>query len=140
MLKGNLIHPQILAALAGAGHRSQVLISDGNYPHSTKSNPAAELVYLNLAPGLVSVTQVLEALTTLLPIEAAHVMRREDGSSVPIWGEFERLLPDVTVEPLPLFDFYTAAQGPDVCLVIATGEQRQYANLLLTIGVVPQPD
>jgi len=27
----------------------------------------------------------------------------------------------------------------DVALVIATGEQRIYANILLTIGVVPPP-
>ena len=26
--------------------------------------------------------------------------------------------------------------GPDTCLQIVTGEQRIYANLLLTIGVV----
>lgn len=136
MLKGALLHPQILAALARAGHRSQVLISDGNYPHSTKSNSSAEIVFLNLAPGLVSVTQVLEALVGVIPIEAAQVMRRDDGGSVPIWAEFEKLLPEVPLEPLALFDFYAAAQSPDVCLVVATGEQRQWANLLLAIGVV----
>lgn len=34
------------------------------------------------------------------------------------------------------FTFYEAASGPDVCLTIATGQQRIYANLLLPIGVV----
>lgn len=137
MLRGRLLHPQILAALARAGHRSQILISDGNYPHSTKANPRAESVFLNLAPGLVTVTQVLQALLGVVPIEAANVMRRDDGGAVPVWDEFERLLPGVPLEPLALFDFYAAAQSPDVCLVIATGETRQWANLLLTIGVVP---
>jgi L-fucose mutarotase len=33
------------------------------------------------------------------------------------------------------FAFYAAARGDDVALVVATGEQRVYANLLLTIGV-----
>jgi L-fucose mutarotase len=37
------------------------------------------------------------------------------------------------------FEFYDAARGPNVALVIATGEQRIYANILLTLGVVP-PD
>jgi len=32
--------------------------------------------------------------------------------------------------------FYEAAHHGDVALVIQTGEQRIYANLLLTIGVV----
>ncbi len=137
MLKGQLLHPQILGALARSGHRGQILITDGNYPHSTKANPRAELVFLNLSPGLVSVTQVLEALIPAVPLEKAAVMRRDDGGSVPIWAEFERLLPEITLEPLALFDFYEAARSHDVCLVIATGEQRQWANLLLTIGVVP---
>ena len=37
-----------------------------------------------------------------------------------------------------IYEFYVAGGSPDVCLCIATGEQRIYANLLLTIGVVRQ--
>jgi L-fucose mutarotase len=40
---------------------------------------------------------------------------------------------------LERFAFYDVARSPNVALVIATGEQRIYANILLTIGVVP-PD
>lgn len=32
MLKGKLIHPDIMAALALCGHGDKVLIADGNYP------------------------------------------------------------------------------------------------------------
>jgi L-fucose mutarotase len=49
------------------------------------------------------------------------------------------LLPDVPLEPLKRFAFYDTACGPDLALAISTGEQRIYANLLLTIGVV-RPD
>ena len=35
--------------------------------------------------------------------------------------------------------FYDEAKKEDCCLVIATGEQRVYANILLTIGVVDPP-
>ena len=41
-----------------------------------------------------------------------------------------------TLEEIERFKFYEVAGTPDVCLTIATGEQRIYANLLLTIGVV----
>ena len=41
MLKTTLLHPEILNALAGAGHGAQVLIADGNYPASTGGNPRA---------------------------------------------------------------------------------------------------
>ena len=137
MLKTALLHPEILRALASAGHGAQVLITDGNYPASTGSPLSAAHVYLNLAPGLVNVTDVLRALLTAIPIEAAHVMQTADGSEPPIFQEFRDLLgADLPLQPLERFAFYAAASLPAVCLVIATGEQRIYANLLLTIGVV----
>ncbi len=139
MLTTNLLHPQILHALASAGHGSQVLISDGNFPHATKTHPKAAKVFLNLAPGLLTVTDVLQVVAPAIPIEAVHVMATADGSRPPIWDEFARILPDQTLQPLERFAFYDAAGKRDVALVIATGEQRIYANILLTIGVVPPP-
>jgi L-fucose mutarotase len=136
MLKTQLLHPEILYALGAAGHSSQILISDGNYPHATKSNPSAKRVYLNLAPGLLNVTEILKVIATAIPIEAAEVMATADGSEPPIWSEFREILPQNELKPLERFAFYNAASGPDVALVIATGEQRIYANILLTIGVV----
>jgi L-fucose mutarotase len=139
MLKTTLLHPEILYALGAAGHGSQVLIADGNYPFATRSNPAADKVFLNLAPGKLTATEVLEVLAAAIPVEAARVMATADGSEPGIWSEFRPLLPGIDLEPLERFAFYDAASTPDVALVIATGEQRVYANLLLTIGVVPPP-
>jgi len=136
MLKTTLLHPEILYALGAAGHGSKVLISDGNYPHTTGSNPAAEKVFLNLAPGVLNVTEVLRVLAQAIPIEAVHVMQTADGSEPPIWEDFRSLLPEQRLTPLERFAFYHAASNSDVALVIATGEQRIYANILLTIGVV----
>ena len=73
MLNGRLIHPEILRALARCGHGSKVLVADGNFPHATAAGPNAQLVYLNLAPGLVSCTDALTALATAIPIEAATI-------------------------------------------------------------------
>ena len=60
MLKHTLLHPDITAALGRAGHHSKVLIADGNYPCSSTLGPNAKLVCLNLRPGVVTCTQVLE--------------------------------------------------------------------------------
>lgn len=136
MLLSTLIHPQILEALAVAGHGSRVLIADGNYPFSTGASPAARLVFLNLAPGLVTVPDVLKVLITAIPIESAEVMVPADLAEPPIFAEFRQLLPALELKKLGRFDFYDAARSPDMALVIATGEQRIYANILLTIGVV----
>jgi L-fucose mutarotase len=139
MLRYRLIHPQILQALGTAGHGGTVLIADGNYPFTTGSAPGAQRVYLNLSPGLVSVPDVLGALVDAMPIEAAHVMVPDEGPEPPIFAEFRTLLPDTPLQSLGRFPFYAAAREPNCALVIATGEQRIYANLLLTIGVVPPP-
>ncbi|PJF39342.1 MAG: RbsD or FucU transport [Phototrophicales bacterium] len=139
MLKTQLLHPTILQALGASGHGSRVLIADGNYPFNTGVNPAAQRVFLNLRPGLVTVTQVLETLVTAIPVEAAHVMIPDDGSEPPIFSEFRDLLPGLALSTLGRFEFYDHAKTSDVSLVIATGEQRIYANILLTIGVVPPP-
>ena len=146
MLKSQLLHPQILEALGRAGHSSKVLIADGNFPFSTRLGPRATLVNLNLSPGLITATQALEALLTAIPVEAAGVMAASRtgpyamATDPPIFGEFAKLLADsgspAKVEQLERFDFYNQASSPDVCLTIATAEQRIYGNLLLTIGVV----
>ena len=115
-----------------------MLIADGNYPFTTGSNPSADIVFLNLAPGLLTVTDVLKVLVDAIPIEAAQVMMPADGPEPPIFSEFRQLLGDaIALQPLGRFEFYDAAQDSDLALVIATGEQRIYANILLTIGVVP---
>lgn len=137
MLRYKLLHPEILAALGSAGHGAQILIADGNYPFATRSNPRARQVYLNLAPGVLGATDVLNVLVDAVPIEAAHVMVPDTGDEPPIFREFRELMPGMQLYILRRFEFYEAASAPDVTLVIATGEQRIYANLLLTIGVIP---
>lgn len=136
MLKSKLLHPEVLQVLGGSGHGGKVLIADGNYPFNTRANPAARRVYLNLAPGLLTVTDVLETLLTAIPVEAADVMITDSGAEPDIYADFRRLLPGLTLTATERYQFYDKCLDRDVCLVIATGEQRLYANILLTIGVV----
>lgn len=146
MLKMKLLHPDILAALARAGHGSVVLIADGNYPFSTTLGKNARLVNLNLSPGIVDSCQVLEALVSVIPIESAAVMdTMKSGpyamkAEPPIWKEFRNILQKAgfenDLEKIERFEFYETVKSDNVALTIATGEKRIYANLLLTIGVV----
>jgi L-fucose mutarotase len=136
VLNSTLLHPEILHALAGAGHGSRILIGDGNYPFTTGANPSAARVYLNLAPGTVDTPTVLAALLSAVPVEAAHGMGPDDGSEPPIFDRFRAMLPPgLAIEQMERFAFYAAAKSPDVALVIATAERQIYANILLTIGV-----
>ncbi len=148
MLKHKLLHPQILEALAAAGHNSRILIADGNYPFSTTLGSRAELVFLNLSPGIVTSSQALEAVVSAIPIQGASVMLPAKTGPYalpgdpPVWDEFRRIFKasgiGVGLERLEIPEFYKLAAGDDVALTIATGEQRWYANVLLSIGAVSQ--
>ncbi len=139
MLKTPLLHPEILRALGSAGHGARILIADGNFPFSTEAPATATRVFLNLRPGLVSVSDVLETLVAVVPLEAALLMEPPDPAAtpVPIHDTFRGLLPPTAaVTAVKRHAFYAEAKSPSTALVIATGEQRRFANVLLTIGVV----
>jgi len=144
MLKTSLVHPEILAALARAGHHAKILIADGNYPASSKRGPRAELIHLNLAPGIVTVTDVLAAILTAAPIDAVNTMGIPPDDPYarkgepPVWSEFRRILKEagskLKLEPLSKWDFYEAVETPDHVLTIQTADQALWANALLTLG------
>jgi L-fucose mutarotase len=145
MLKHTLIHPKINEILGRAGHHGKVLIADGNYPASSTLGPNAELVSLNLSPGIVTCAQVLAALVTAIPIEKANTMMYETTGPYaltedpPVWAQFKRILTDgkvnVPLEPIEKWEFYKAVATPDHVLTIQTADQQRFANLLLSIGV-----
>ncbi len=146
MFLGGILHPEILRGLGQAGHGAKILIADGNYPLATRSSVTAVRVYLNLAPGKVTVPDVLEAIIGCTPIELAEVMTPDSGEEPSIFAHFRKLLVSSTtampvaggppaLAVLKRWDFYDAASAPDVALAVSTGEQRVYANILLTIGV-----
>ena len=146
MLKTPILHPQILSALGRAGHSSKILIADGNYPHYTKRGPNADVVYLNFAPGQMNATDVLIGIANTVPIELAEVMEpAKTGpyamkNDPPIFEEFRKIIrarnSALDLTKVERLNFYEAGASKDVTLTIATGEQRLYANILLTIGVV----
>ncbi|MFT3960685.1 RbsD/FucU family protein [Propionivibrio sp.] len=137
MLKSKLLHPEILRVLGSSGHFSQILIADGNYPFISKSSPEATKVFLNLMPGIPKTTDVLEALLDAIPIMEASVMQTPNGEPAPVHDEYIEMLPGgIPVKRMERHAFYDLVCSPMTSLIIATGETRRFANLLLTIGVV----
>ncbi len=137
MLKTRLLHPDILAALAASGHYSQVLIADGNFPVAGNRGPNTRIVHLNLAPGILDAATVLEVLLESLPVQAATVMEPPADFKPPIHELYRQKLGSaVTWTQMERWAFYEKIASPRTTLMIATGEQRRFANLLLEIGVV----
>jgi L-fucose mutarotase len=144
MLKHTLIHPKINEVLGRAGHHAKVLIADGNYPASTTLGPHAELVSLNLSPGVVGVPDVLRAVLSALPVDGVHTMGipaddpyASEGEP-PIWSEYRDILKvqgiSLELEPIEKWEFYEAVRSPDHVLTVQTAEQALWANVLLVVG------
>lgn len=144
MLKTTLLHPEILRVVAAAGHHAKILIADGNYPASTKRGPHASIVSLNLAPGIVSVGQVLRTLLTAVPIDQVTTMGipADDPyarhGEPPVWAEYRTIIAEsglpLKLEPVLKWDFYKHVESPDHVLTIQTADQSLWANVLLTVG------
>lgn len=144
MLKHDLIHPKINEVLARAGHHSKILIADGNYPASTKRGPNAELVCMNLSPGVITVAQALKALLSAVPVDHINTMGipaddpYAQSGEPPVWIEYRRVIADsgskLDLVPIQKWEFYEAVASPDHVLTIQTGDQSLWANVLLTMG------
>lgn len=138
MLKSRLIHPPLLAAAAATGHGSRILLADSNYAHDVNVRPGAPLIHLNLMPGLVRVDVILELLAEIVPLEAAAAMQPDEGPRPQVWARYEEVLgPQLPLQTLDRAAFYRAALSPTLAFAVATGDERLYANLLLTVGFVP---
>lgn len=144
MLKHQLIHPKINEVLGRAGHHAKILIADGNYPASTRKGPHAEIVCLNLSPGIVTVAHVLRAILSAIPIDMVNTMGipADDPyakfGEPPVWKEFRQIATDAGVtselQPILKWDFYKAVESVDHVLTIQTADQALWANVLLSVG------
>ena len=143
MLKTTLLHPDILRSCARAGHHSKILIADGNYPAASKRGPQAELICLQLTPGVPTVAQVLRALLSAVPVDAVNTMGipLDDPyakfGEPPAWADFRSIAKDSginVIDPISKWDFYKAVESPDHVLTIQTADQALWANVLLTVG------
>jgi len=146
MLNGPLLHPEILRVLARSGHHSKVLIADGNYPAFDQRGPRAELVSLQLMPGVPTVAQVFEAILGAVRIDEVHTMGVDRSDSYaaatpgdpPVWAEYRRILAaagaDCALEPILKWDFYKAVASEAHVLTVQTADTAPWANLLLSLG------
>ncbi|MCM3746503.1 fucose isomerase [Paenibacillus pasadenensis] len=141
MLKGipAILSPELLAVLRSMGHGDELVLADGNFP---ADSTAARLIR---ADGH-SIPELLDAILELLPVDdyiesPAAVMSVVPGDPVVpvIWDKYRELLNrhegrEVPISELERFAFYDRARK--AYAVVATGESAQYANLILSKGVV----
>lgn len=136
-----LLTPDALHALASMGHGDDVAIVDANFPAARLAQAGSgRLVQLS---G-VTAPEVLEAVLQLLPLDnfvpdaawTMQVVGDAQATPEPI-AEFAAALAQAGEKPaqtLDRFAFYAQAQAAFV--ILRTGEQRKYGNILLRKGVI----
>jgi L-fucose mutarotase len=131
-----LLTGDLLAILSDMGHGDEIVITDANFP---AASIARRLVRL---PGL-SATDVLAAVLSVLPLDdfVDHPAAAMDapGERPAVYPEFESALKRaegraIALQPVDRFAFYDRARA--AYAVIATGERRLYANIILKKGVL----
>ena len=139
MLRGidPLLTPDLLHALASAGHGDRVVIVDANFP------AAATARRLVRTPGITA-TAMLEAILSVLPIDdfipdpVAVMQVVGDPSATPeVVTDFIAIVQRnglAAPARLERHSFYSAAA--DAFVLVQTGETRLYGNVLLTKGVI----
>ena len=120
------------------GHGDEIVLADANFP---SASTAQRLVR---ADG-IEIPELLSGILELFPLDQYDntnfiLMEKCEGDTadVSVWSEYENILkksnPDAKMSFIERFDYYERAKK--AYAVVATGERRQYANIILKKGCV----
>ncbi len=141
MLKSipGVIHPELLHILASMGHGDEIVIADANFP-------AASVAKRLVRTAGISATELSEAVLELFPLDeyveaplGLMATARPEDAGAPALKDLAAMLaraaPGVSVASIERFEFYERARN--AFAVVATSDARPYANVILTMGVIP---
>lgn len=140
MLKNvsKIISPDLLKILCEMGHGDEIVIADGNFPSAANAN------ILIRADG-ISACDMLDAVLELFPLDQYDsnnfvLMQKCEGDTADtdIWNEYAEILkkyePEAEISFEERFAYYERAEK--AYAIIATGEEKQYANVILKKGCI----
>lgn len=132
------LSPELLKILCEMGHGDEIVLADANFP---SASIAKRLVRADGIPA----GELLQAILTLMPLDqydSENFLLMEkcagDPADTSVWEEYQTILhaaePQAKAAFLERFTFYNRAR--QAYAVVATGETRQYANIILKKGCV----
>lgn len=132
------ISPDLLKIICEMGHGDEIVLADANFP---SASIAQRLVR---ADG-IEIPELLSGILELFPLDQYDntnfiLMEKCEGDTadVSVWSEYENILkksnPDAKMSFIERFDYYERSKK--AYAVVATGERRQYANIILKKGCV----
>lgn len=137
MIRGEIKHPDVLAALAAAGHGSKIIITDAHYPVATAIRQGAPIVRLALVAGDPTVSFIAQRIVAAIPVESAELPKVPD-EHLPseVQAEHFRILGDTPINFVSRSELYELGRSDDIALCLVSGDTRRFGNLVLTIGVL----
>lgn len=128
MKNTGLLHAELNAIIAMAGHTQMIVIADVGLPIPE----GVRRIDLAILPGLPDVLSVLRAVLGELVLEHSTISLEASVKS-PEWvANVRQVLPK---PPLEISHKDLKALLPHVLLVVRTGETTPYANIVLHCGV-----
>ena len=140
MLKNmpKILSPELIKVLCEMGHGDEIVIADCNFPSASKAR------ILIRADGISS-CEILDAVLQLFPLDQYDdnnfvLMEKCSGdkADTSIWDSYKSILkkyePNAGITFEERFDYYSRAEK--AYAIVATGEESQYANIILKKGCV----
>lgn len=139
MLKGvpKILGPELIKVLCEMGHGDEIVIGDANFPACSINS------HVLRADGLKGAT-LLDAILKVIPLDTyadfnIYLMKNVPGDAKPeIWDEYEKVIAsndkNGKIGMLERYDFYDRAKK--AYAVIASGEEKIYANIIIKKGVI----
>lgn len=132
------ISPDLLKIICEMGHGDEIVLADANFP-------SASIAQRLVRADEIEIPELLSGILELFPLDQYDntnfiLMEKCEGDTadVSVWSEYENILkksnPDAKMSFIERFDYYERAKK--AYAVVATGERRQYANIILKKGCV----
>lgn len=132
MLTGKILRDMLSRELKNLEASDKILLVNYEYPLNIRSGDAKKLS-VALDAGTPSTAQVLETILDEVPAARAELMQPENDASE-VYDEFSKILGDVPVRYVGRYDFFDNACDMPVRLAVASGDYRDFANILITLG------
>lgn len=132
------ISPDLLKIICEMGHGDEIVLADANFP-------CASLAQRLIRADGIEIPELLSGILKLFPLDQYDkcnfiLMNKCEGddADVSIWSTYENILKQYDykneISFIERFDYYERAKK--AYAIVATGEKRQYANIILKKGCV----
>lgn len=135
MLMGisKLLNGDLLKELCDMGHSDELVIVDANYPARSLNDKVIDYTGVDSSTLCKEILKYFPLDTYSDPVFVMDTEEKDKNKSIEAWDDFKNIT-GLELNKLKRNDFYQRSKKAR--LIIQTGDQRAYANIILVKGVV----